>query len=384
MKTATRSQSARQQAALDRALVTAWHFGFTPTDRPDVRDDHKGRASMISDAFTPIAAGREPVAYDIAERIANLERYEAEKADSGAIPRLFAYERKSRRGEAAITLEAIGLDAAVAEAVMMRAALSIADDEGMPGACICVNTVGDKESSQDYERALATYMRRHGQHIPEAVKELVKVSPYHLPLAKFESERLRAEPPKTMSYLSEQARKHFAEVMEYIESFSVPYAIDHTLIGIPGITSHTIFEIAQDDGTTIAHGFRYSRLARKLGGKRDVPALTMTIRLSGGKERPKKPLPKPRFYLVQLGFGAKAESMHVIDMLRKARITVGHALAKDRLQSQIATAENQGFSHILIIGQKEAYERSVVVRDSETRAQECVPMDRLVAYLKGL
>jgi histidyl-tRNA synthetase len=65
-------------------------------------------------------------------------------------------------------------------------------------------------------------------------------------------------------------------------------------------------------------------------------------------------------------------------------VSVIHSIAKDKLGSQMGVAENSEASHILLIGQKEALENSVVIRNASTRAQEIVPISNLATRIKEL
>jgi len=92
----------------------------------------------------------------------------------------------------------------------------------------------------------------------------------------------------------------------------------------------------------------------------------------------------PRFYVVQLGNHAKLRMLNVIELLRKENIQVYHSLTKEKITGQLSSAEYLGVSHILIIGQKEAIEETVVVRSVETREQETIHAKELAKHLKGL
>jgi len=95
-------------------------------------------------------------------------------------------------------------------------------------------------------------------------------------------------------------------------------------------------------------------------------------------------LKKPKIYFVQLGFDAKLKSLNIIEMLRKAKVPVLQALSKDSLGTQLSIAEKTGIPYVIIFGQKEAIESSVIVRDMNTRSQETVKIDKLLEYLKKL
>lgn len=54
------------------------------------------------------------------------------------------------------------------------------------------------------------------------------------------------------------------------------------------------------------------------------------------------------------------------------------------MSSQIAQAERLKVPVTLIIGQKEALEGTVILRDMETRSQETVEIDDIVPRIKAL
>jgi histidyl-tRNA synthetase len=375
-----------------KEFITASYFGFSPITAPAIEKHIATRVKNVRDPLLSLFPTPYPFGIDLSEKLAFLEQYEMDRWESLPPPVMVSYKRplpgsdQKKTGDTVIGLEIFGLQGSIAEALLIRSALSLLEDEGVTELTVVLNSIGDKESIADYERMLSTYVRKNGTGMPPELKKIIKESIFALPTTTNKDfEKWRLEAPKSMSFLSENSRKHFKEVVEYVESFGIPYEIDTRLLGSPAHGAHTVFEIRDAAGKVHASGYRYSKLSRKLGFKKEVSVITATVVCGKiDKTETLRLIPKPRFYLVQLGFGAKAEALQVIETLRKAKIAVGHSLAKDKLQSQLGTAENMKVSHILLIGQKEAYDRTVVVRDNETRAQESVSLDSLVSYLKNL
>jgi histidyl-tRNA synthetase len=388
----SRNRQTKKREDYSKEFITASFFGFLPTQTPSIEKQTLFRSKQITDPLLSQNNTPFPFKVDLVEKIAFLEHYEIDRWDSLPSPIMVSYRRPiagsehRKSSDTIIGLEMFGTSGSIAEALVIRTALSILEDEGETSLTISLNSIGDKDSVSDYERMLNTYLKKNGATMPADLKKKLRDCIFYLPSSKQkEFEKWRLEAPKSMSFLSENSRRHFKEVVEYVESFGIPYEIDTTLLGSPYYGVHTVFEIKNADGEVLSCGYRYSRLSKKMGLKKDIPAITATVRCKKGpKNDATRPLPKPKFYLVQLGMGAKAEALQVIEMLRKAKIAIGHSLSKDKLQSQIGTAENMKVSHILLIGQKEALERTVVVRNNETRSQESVPLDSLVSYLKNL
>jgi histidyl-tRNA synthetase len=121
-----------------------------------------------------------------------------------------------------------------------------------------------------------------------------------------------------------------------------------------------------------------------MGFKKDIQGMSATVTLTSFKTKSTKELKlkKPNLYFIQMGTVAKQKSLKVIETLRRGNIPVYHALTKDKLAAQLTTAENLKVPHILIMGQKESMEDTIVVREMTTRSQETVHLSLVSEYLK--
>ncbi|MDP3785151.1 MAG: His/Gly/Thr/Pro-type tRNA ligase C-terminal domain-containing protein [bacterium] len=194
--------------------------------------------------------------------------------------------------------------------------------------------------------------------------------------------------PKSMNFLSEDSREHFKEVLEYLEFLEIPYEIDHFLVGNRAFSCQTIFEIhdpaSRDKCEPLAMGVRYANIAKKLGFKRDLPGIGIHLTFKPRNEQKNIKFLKPKIYFIQLGFDAKLKSLKIIEILRKEKIPMYQAISRDRLVSQLGLAESMKIPYTIIMGQKEAIDNTVIVRDMENRSQDTVKIEDLPKYLKKL
>lgn len=391
-KKASSTKNAQHKTTDEHNLI-ALHYGFSIIETPHITKDDLQKWNGFKDPLINQDHERSeiPFSFDVAEKAALLRSYVENRWDSLPHPLAFCFKKPfpgsdwRRPNDVVLGLEIFGFNGSTAEALILRTSLSMLEDAGYKDLEISWNSIGDKESISDYERMLGNYIRKNIQIMPTELRKEVKESIFAIQRTEDNTfEKWKKEVPKSMSFLSESSRNHVKEVLEYIESFDVPYSIDPALIGRPEFTTHITFEIKSGQDV-LAHSYRYSRLSKKLGFKRELPAIGATICFKKkDKEIPQKNIPKPRFYLVQLGFGAKIQTLRTLEVLRKAKIPVAHALMKDKMQSQMTSAENMKIPYMLLVGQKEAIEKSVVVRDVNTRVQETVNLNDLPAYLKKL
>ena len=299
------------------------------------------------------------------------------------------------------SLEIIGSNKSISEAILFKTTNIILEEFGFEKLYTEINSLGDRESIARFSREFSNYCSKHLSEIPANCRAHLKKKDVFRTLecvnAHEKCSILTEGAPKPMGSLSETSRTHFSEVLEFLESMGMPYAINHCLVGGKEFYTKTIFEIHTESpehkktrgklaSSLLAKGGRYDDLSKKFGSKKEIPAVGISLSLGGlGLAEPKKEILKPKApaaYLIQLGFDAKLQSLAAIEVLRQAKIPVLQALPKDRMSAQIMVAEKMSIPYTIIIGQKEALEGSAIVRDMKTRSQETIPLPKLPEYLK--
>lgn len=330
------------------------------------------------------------------EKIAMARIYFEEKFYTSPQPNMFYCDRPfpgSKENKKPSKLESslisLGSTKSVCECLSIQTALAILNSIGYKNLEIGINSIGDKDSAIEFQKKMTVFVRKNINSFPAGLRQEVKKDIYAV-FKKEEWAQFALEAPKSIEFLSETSRIHFKEVLEFLETLDLPYTINPSLVGDPAIGSETVFSIRESgedkNGEELASGFRFNRLAKKMGYKKDMPAtfLNISAKLKKKIKKVKIKIEKPKFYLVQFGAEAKLKSFILLDELRRIGTSVYHTIAKDKLGSQIGAAENSGATYILLIGQKEALENCVVVRNTETRAQEIVPIHEFSSRIKEI
>jgi histidyl-tRNA synthetase len=89
-----------------------------------------------------------------------------------------------------------------------------------------------------------------------------------------------------------------------------------------------------------------------------------------------------RVFVAHAGELAKKKAFALLMRLRGEGIAVSESLAKESLGAQLKAADKEGLHLALILGQKEIYENTVIVRDLANGLQEAVPIEKLVPEIK--
>lgn len=305
----------------------------------------------------------------------------------------YSIEQVPRSGEAAIGLHIFNVEKSIAEAILIQASRSLTLDLGFENHSIRINSLGDRDSSVRYVRELTNYLKKRMSDMPEAARELLKVHAMDALNHLIEKEHeLAYKTPNPLEYLTDQSRKHFREIIEYLDMTETPYEIDPKLIGHHECYSDALFaiDLLDENGLPLQHGplmirgGRYNEFVHR-NTKQQIPAAGALVVLRNKKapaRTPKTRLGIPSVYVVQLGFGPKIKSLMLIDELRKAGINVYQNLASDSLSQQLRDAEAQNVKFTVIIGQKEYVDGTVILRDMIGRNQENVRLSDLVTRLK--
>ncbi len=380
---------------VDPAAKIALYFGFTPVSGPlAVGKEDRDEARTLSGPDAPSKTLSGPLTLPLEEKIALLRYCEEKKLHDGPQPIELAVEMGAhgsavKKGEKTLSLEIIGANKAIAEAILIETAFSILREEGHENLSVSLNSVGDRDSQNRFFRELGAYYRRALPLLPASCRALLKNAPLELLKCGHEKcHSLANEAPKSVGFLSDTSREHLKETLEYLEELEISYQMNPLLVGERVFTSDTVFEIHTNAGSekeqTLASGCRYNTLAKRLGWRRDSPAVGLKILLCRDKQKKKTTILRfatPKIFFLQLGVAAKLKSLKVIELLRQAGIALEHSLAREKLLSQLSAGEAK-HPYSLIMGQREALEDSVIVRNNATRAQETVRVSEVAGFLK--
>ncbi len=400
------------QGFFEKAQEVAMYYGFTPIETPTLEHESVftsaigiGTDIVDKEMYTLRTKGGDHLALRPEHTAPLMRSYIEHGMQNQPQPVLFYQYGPSYRHDNPqagrfrqfyqFDLDALGSEKSIIDAVVLKTAVTILEEAGATDISIDLNSIGDKECRPQYVRELVAYYKKHLADLPAIDKERLKTNPLRILDSKDpKTKAINEGAPDSVSFLCPACKKHFKEVLEFLSEMNIPYTINKNLVRGLSYYTRTVFEIIErkEDGSemTIAAGGRYDYLGKQIGSKKDIPAIGMSIGVDRVVASPwyKKLSPrimkKPKIYFIQLGNDAKLKSLNVIEILRKAHVSIAQTLSKDSLSQQLAIAEKLGVPYTILFGQKEAIENSVIVRNMATRSQETVKIAKLLEYLKEL
>lgn len=291
-------------------------------------------------------------------------------------------------------LHIVGSTSAIAEALLIVVANAIAEEAGISERALAINNIGSSDSSNRFVRDIGLYLRKHIESISPTLRPRAAVDPLGTLVQLIERGHPAApRAPQAMEYLTEEERRKFWELLEYLEMFGLPYELNAHILGSRDCWSHSLFEISTGDPETgarmpFAFGGRYDPLASRFAR---TPACATMVSITcevRGKTRVRREnrVPQgeaqPAIYFAHLGGEARRRILGVLENLRRASIPVHQGLWYERIAEQMAAARTLAVPYILIMGHKEAMEGTVLVREVATNSQDAIPLSELPNYLK--
>ncbi|MFH0846370.1 MAG: His/Gly/Thr/Pro-type tRNA ligase C-terminal domain-containing protein [Patescibacteria group bacterium] len=289
-----------------------------------------------------------------------------------------------------INLDIIGVHRSIAEATIIHTAIVALGEEGFKNTRVNINSLGDKDSSDRFKEELFNFYRGNIEHIPPKCRNFTKNNIFDwFCCGHKECSELKSEAPKPIYFLSDHSRRHLKSTLEILESLGIVYQIDDTLISPQNHFSKIVFEIKgvrNKEDFLLGRGGRYDELAQKITKKKFMPAVGVSLEFLRLKKDVVKPIyqNRPKFYFIQFGSEAKVRSLPIIEKIRDAHIEVKQDLHIDKFTEQIQRAQKLAFPYLLILGQKEVAENTIIVKDLRAASQKTIEVEELLPYLKTL
>lgn len=289
--------------------------------------------------------------------------------------------------------EIIGEKTSIIDAQVIQMYSTILKELKLDNAIIEINSIGDPICRPYYKKSLASYLRNKDAALCSDCKRRAKENPLRVLDCKEEKcAQVKAQAPQMVDHLCDECKAHFKEVLEYLEEIGVPYRLNPYLVRGLDYYTKTVFEIFIDgkegaSQTALGGGGRYDNLFKALGGK-DTPAmgggmgvdrLVLAMKEAGMDFSTEK---KVKVFLAQLGYLGKKKSLKLLEELRRANISVAESFDRESLKSQLKIADKFGAQFTLIIGQREALEESVILRDMINGTQETLKLETVVSEIK--
>ena len=308
----------------------------------------------------------------------------------------FRYERPQAgrfREHHQFGAEIIGDDDPLTDAFVIYLAFQIFKKVGLEKELtLDINSMGDKRCRPKMKKRLAEYFEKFLPSLCEDCNRRFVENPLRiLDCKETKCQRIIAGAPQLIDILCDDCKNHFKAVLENLDNMQIPYNLNPKLVRGLDYYTKTVFEFYDAKDTTrqasLLGGGRYDDLIKLFGGP-DTPA----IGFAAGAERvvekiKEKGIQIPEIKsadvcLVQIGDKARKKCLALLSSLEESGIDVACILGKESLKGQLRMAARMKARICLIVGQREALDNSVIVRNMDDGSQETIKLKKLIDVLK--
>lgn len=195
--------------------------------------------------------------------------------------------------------------------------------------------------------------------------------------------------PSILDYLCDDCKRDFDEVKDSLDRLNITYAVDKRLVRGLDYYARTTFEIQTGSlgaQSAIAGGGRYDGLAKELGGPA-VPATGFAIGFDRLAEvcglNAADYQRKPSLFIAALGDKSQTLAFEWSCNLGLEGVRAEMDFSGKSLKSQMKRADRLGAEYVLIVGDAELEQGAATLRNMQSKAQESIPLDNIVATLQS-
>ncbi len=290
-------------------------------------------------------------------------------------------------------IEAIGDNSPYQDVEIIDLSLSIYKRLGIKNLNLLLNSVGDKDSRDNYKTALIKYLTPYEKDLSRDSQERLSKNPLRILDSKDSSDqKILAEAPSILDYLSKPAADHFDKACEILAKNGISFTITSKLVRGLDYYNQTVFEITSETlgaQSSIGAGGRYDGLLKELGGQ-DLPSMgfaagieRILLTMKGQNTKIHETL-KPTVYLIALGKEAEQATFSILCRLRSKKISAEMPFKTKKMQKSLQDASQKGFKYCAILGEDELSQNIIQLKNLETRSSENVPIDSIVSHLEKL
>jgi len=295
--------------------------------------------------------------------------------------------------------EVFGEQSPVIDAEIVQIFYNVLKELKLKDLIIQINSIGDSQCRPYYKKLLSGYFKSRSSSLCADCKKRLRDNVLRIFDCKEEKcQPLKADAPQILDHLCDECHKHFKSVLEFLDQAEIPYSLDPYLVRGLDYYTKTVFEVfcqsfgkeKQEETVSLAlgGGGRYDKLVKLLGG-RETPAAGAAAgveRIINLMKNDAASIPKEKnvqVFLAQLGDLAKRKSLNLLEDFRKSKIRIAESFGRDSLKAQLNRADKLGAKYTLILGQKEALEEIIIIRDMDTGKQDTVKLEEAVAEVKN-
>ncbi|MFC1814411.1 histidine--tRNA ligase [Thermodesulfobacteriota bacterium] len=284
-----------------------------------------------------------------------------------------------------INAEVLGVDSPLVDAQLIFLLMTFFSKLSVKDVAVHINSLGCPRCRPEFGTAIAEFLSYSKERLCADCVRRSDRNPLRVLDCKVPSCREAMDSaPALLDFLCPDCNTHFRSVQAALKSLNIPFEIDSHLVRGLDYYTRTTFEIQTGSlgaQNAVAGGGRYDGLIKMLGGP-DLPAIGFAIGFDRLVEvtglRCSDFEKKPDVFVAALGEKSTNLAFGWTSALNLEGIMAEMDFSGRSLKSLMKRADRLGARRVLIVGDKELEQGSVVLRNMTTKEQVSIPLDDIV------
>ena len=291
---------------------------------------------------------------------------------------MYRYERPQSGRDRELTqfgVEVLGSDDPMIDAEVISIAVNIYKMVGLKGIKVNINSLGDKESRDNYRKALVEYFTPYINEMCDDCKNRLEKNPLRILDCKVDADSdIMKKAPKITDYLNKA---------DYVVNPNVVRGLDYY--------DHTVFEVeAMVEGfgsqNVLGAGGRYNGLVKELDGP-EVPGMGFAMglgRLMLAIEKENIELPIDNSldaFVMYVSDTEKDYATTLVQELRMNGFKIDTEYTGRGLKAQFKQADRLNSKFLIILNDEDLKNNEIKIKNNKTKDETTVELDYLMYYL---
>ena len=263
---------------------------------------------------------------------------------------------------------------------------------GLKNIKVNINSLGDKDSRDNYRKALIEYFRPHIDELCEDCKERFEKNPLRILDCKVDADKeIMNKAPKMIDYLNESSKKHFEDVQKYLTAIDIDFVVNPKIVRGLDYYTHTVFEVeASVEGfgsqNVLGAGGRYDNLVKNIGGP-STPGVGFALgleRLITALDFEKIEVLDDKLvdiYIIPMSNNECDYCISLLDKIRMNGFSADMDYMNRNIKSNFKQADRLNAKFVIIVGEEEINSKVLTIKDNKTKEEYKVKVEGLIDFL---
>ncbi len=308
---------------------------------------------------------------------------------------MYRYERPQSGRDREFTqfgVEVLGSNDPLVDAEVISIPVLLYKILGLKGIKVKINSLGDKESRENYREALVKYFTPQIDKLCEDCHDRLEKNPLRILDCKVDKDSdILKNAPKTLDFLNEESKERFEKVKEYLDELEIDYEVDDRLVRGLDYYNHTVFEIeASVEGfgsnNVLGGGGRYNGLVETLDGPATcgMGFATGLGRLIQALNLEEVQLPihdDIELFVMYVSETEKKYAASLVQYLRANGYRVDTEYTERGLKAQFKQADRLKAKYLIILNDEDLAKDEIKIKNNKTKEEDTIGVDYLLYYL---